>query len=164
MRKALLESWENDSDISVSHGHLRSSYSEALLDTKFCLHVKGFEVNTARISDAVFHGCVPVIIANHYDLPFEDILNWKSFSLIVPTLDIPLLKRILKMLTFDEYLQLHQNLLKVRRHFQWHLKPRDYDAFYMVLYEIWLRRGAVGPTLTSLPHPEGFMKTSMNRQ
>ncbi|XP_078430863.1 putative glycosyltransferase At5g03795 [Wolffia australiana] len=147
VRERLLQLWGNDSEISVFNGRLSVQYSEALLSSRFCLHVKGFEVNTARIADAIFYGCVPVIIANHYDLPFTDILNWKKFSLVVATLDIPHLRDILKALTLDKYLEMHQNLLAVRMHFQWHTKPRDYDAFHMVLYEIWLRRNVVRPPL-----------------
>ncbi|MCD7448284.1 hypothetical protein HAX54_040397 [Datura stramonium] len=140
VREKLLEWWGNDSDIFVHFGRVKRSYAEELLDSKFCLHVKGYEVNTARIADALFYGCVPVIIANHYDLPFADILDWKYFSVIVATLDIPLLKKILQGITQQEYLVLQSNVLKVREHFQWHVSPVDFDAFYMVMYELWLRR------------------------
>lgn len=143
MREKLLQAWKNDFEIAVHSGRLNTSYSEELLHSKFCLHVKGFEVNTARIGDSLYYGCVPVVIANHYDLPFADILNWKSFSLVVATLDIPLLKKILHGISSDEYTILQKNVLKVRKHFQWHLFPVDYDAFYMVMYELWLRRSAV---------------------
>ncbi|XP_016483868.1 putative glycosyltransferase At5g03795 isoform X1 [Nicotiana tabacum] len=139
VREKLLEWWGNDSDIFVHFGRLERSYTEELLDSKFCLHVKGYEVNTARVADALFYGCVPVIIANHYDLPFADILDWKHFSVIVATLDIPLLKKILQGITQQEYLMLHSNVLKGRKHFQWHMSPVDFDAFYMVMYELWLR-------------------------
>lgn len=140
VREKLLQVWRNDSEIFVHYGRLKTPYADELLGSKFCLHVKGFEVNTARIADSLYYGCVPVIISNHYDLPFTDILNWKSFSVIVPTLDIPLLKEILKRINSDEYLRLQSNVLKVRRHFQWHPRPVDYDSFYMVMYELWLRR------------------------
>ncbi|KAL0410237.1 UNVERIFIED_CONTAM: putative glycosyltransferase [Sesamum latifolium] len=142
VREKLLQVWKNDSEISVHFGHLTTSYSKELLGSKFCLHVKGFEVNTARIGDALYYGCVPVIIANHYDLPFQDILNWNSFSIVVATLDIPLLKRILQGISVAEYLILQNNVFKVRKHFQWHLSPVDYDAFYLVMYELWLRRSS----------------------
>lgn len=105
--------------------------------------MKGFEVNTARIGDSLFYGCVPVILANHYDLPFADILNWKSFSIVVDTIDIPLLKKILKGVSHERYLMLHRNVLKVRKHFRWNPFPVEYDAFYMVMYELWLRRSSV---------------------
>ncbi|GFZ09292.1 hypothetical protein Acr_20g0011000 [Actinidia rufa] len=78
------------------------------------------------------------------------ILNWKSFSIVVATLDIPLLKEILKGVSSKEYLELQSNVLKVRRHFQWHFPPTDYDAFYMVMYELWLRRSFIRVPLGAL--------------
>ncbi|KAF2288176.1 hypothetical protein GH714_004959 [Hevea brasiliensis] len=143
VRERLLQVWRNDSEISVHFGRLTTPYADKLLGSKFCLHVKGFEVNTARIADSLYYGCVPVIIANHYDLPFTDVLNWKSFSVVVATLDIPLLKKILKAISSNKYRMLQNNVLKVRKHFQWHVPPVDYDAFYMVIYELWLRRSSV---------------------
>ncbi|QCD97355.1 probable glycosyltransferase At5g03795 isoform X2 [Vigna unguiculata] len=144
VRVKLLETWKNDSEIFVHHGRLKTPYADELLGSKFCLHVKGFEVNTARIGDSLYYGCVPVIIANYYDLPFADVLNWKSFSVVVTTLDIPLLKKILNdFISSNKYLMLHKNVLKVRKHFQWHSPPHDFDAFYMVMYELWLRRSSI---------------------
>ena len=142
VRKKLLEVWRNDTEIFAHSGRLKTPYADELLGSKFCLQVKGFEVNTARIEDSLYYGCVPVIIANYYNLPFADILNWRSFSVVVVTLDIPLIKKILKAISPDEYLVLQNNVMKVRKHFQWHLSPVDYDAFYMVMYELWLRRSS----------------------
>ncbi|XP_049932339.1 probable glycosyltransferase At5g03795 isoform X2 [Nymphaea colorata] len=140
VRQKLIQEWGNDTEVAVHSGRISSSYADALLQSKFCLHVKGFEVNTARIADAIFHGCVPLLISNHYDLPFADILEWRSFSMIVTTLDIPLLKEVLHEVSPDEYERLQRNVCRVRKHFQWHAEPVDYDAFYMVMYELWLRR------------------------
>ncbi|WJX77654.1 lactose synthase [Trifolium repens] len=144
LRRNVVETWKNDSEIFVHNGRLKTPYADELLGSKFCLHVKGFEVNTARIGDSLYYGCVPVIIAEHYDLPFADVLNWKSFSVVVTTLDIPLLKKILKsMVNSGEYLMLQRNVLKVRKHFQWHSPPLEFDSFYMVMYELWLRRSSI---------------------
>ncbi|XP_010247144.1 PREDICTED: probable glycosyltransferase At5g11130 [Nelumbo nucifera] len=143
VRKEVLKTWKDDSEIFVNSGRLKTPYSDALLGSKFCLHLKGFEVNTARIGDAMFYGCVPVIIADYYDLPFTDILDWKSFSLVVPSLDIPLLKRILTGISSDQYSALQRNVIAARQHFKWHPFPVDYDAFHMVMYELWLRRGSI---------------------
>ncbi|GMI85476.1 hypothetical protein HRI_002216900 [Hibiscus trionum] len=143
VREKLLESWRNDSVIFAHHGRLKTPYADELLGSKFCLHVKGFEVNTARIADSLYYGCVPIIIANYYDLPFADVLNWKSFSIAVVTVDIPSLKKILQQITSDEYSALQRNVLKVRKHFQWHVPPTDFDAFFMVMYELWLRRSSI---------------------
>ncbi|EXB31380.1 putative glycosyltransferase [Morus notabilis] len=136
----LVKVWGNDTEIFVNYGRLKTPYSEELLKSQFCIHVRGFGVNTARIGDAMYFGCVPVIIADHYDLPFSDILNWSSFSVVVAAQDIPRLKKILNGINPDEYERLRSNVIKVRKHFQWHQNPVDYDAFHMTLYELWLRR------------------------
>lgn len=135
--------WKNDKEIFAYPRRLKTPYATELLDSKFCLHAKGYEVNTARVGDALYYGCVPVILADNYDLPFEDILNWKSFSVVVATSDIPNLKRILQEISSEEYVKLQNNVLKVRKHFQWHERPVDYDTFYMVMYELWLRRSSI---------------------
>ncbi|KGN59748.1 probable glycosyltransferase At5g03795 [Cucumis sativus] len=142
-RQALVQVWGKDSEIFAYSGRLKTPYADELLRSKFCLHVKGFEVNTARVGDSIFYGCVPVIIANYYDLPFGDILNWKSFSIVVTTSDIPRLKEILKGINDEEYARLQSNVLKVRKHFKWHSSPVDYDTFHMVMYQLWLRRTSV---------------------
>ncbi|XP_017255478.1 probable glycosyltransferase At5g11130 [Daucus carota subsp. sativus] len=143
VRESLVGLWKNDSEISVHQNRLKTPYHESLLGSKFCIHAKGFEVNTARIGDALYYGCVPVILADHYDLPFADTLNWKSFSVVVSTADIPELKKILKEIEFEEYVKLQKNVMEVRNHFQWHTFAVNYDAFYMVMYELWLRRTTI---------------------
>ncbi|KAI5679708.1 hypothetical protein M9H77_00935 [Catharanthus roseus] len=141
VRQFLVKEWGNDSEMSIHRSRLKTPYSEALLGSKFCIHAKGFEVNTARIGDALYYGCVPVILADYYDLPFADILNWKSFSLVVSTMDIPILKKMLQqIINSGDYLRLYHNVIQVQKHFQWYDKPIDYDVFHMVMYELWIRR------------------------
>lgn len=142
-RIQLVKTWKNDTEIFAHAGRLKTPYADELLGSKYCLHAKGYEVNTARIGDSLYYGCVPVIVADYYDLPFADVLNWKSFSVVVNSMDIPLLKNVLNGISNDKYLKLHSNVLKVRKHFKWHSNPVDFDAFYMVMYELWLRRSSI---------------------
>ncbi|OMP05128.1 Exostosin-like protein [Corchorus capsularis] len=148
VRIALLKAWANDTEIFAHSGRLQTPYSEQLLGSKFCIHVKGFEVNTARVADSLYYGCVPIILANHYDLPFTDIVNWRSFSVVVHHRDIPVLKNILQRISIAEYEMLQSNVIKVRKHFQWHPSPIDFDAFHMSMYELWKRRSVVRVRLT----------------
>ncbi|KAJ0013786.1 hypothetical protein Pint_20129 [Pistacia integerrima] len=142
VRERVHRIWGNDTEIRANSDWV-SNIAEEQLGSKFCLHVKGYEVNTARASDALLYGCVPVIIANHYHLPFADVVNWKSFSVVLEDGDIPSLKKILKGINSEQYLMLRRNVLQVRKHFQWHTPPVDYDAFYTTMYQLWLRRSAV---------------------
>lgn len=140
VRENLVQVWRNNSEIMVHSGRMKTPYSEALLGSKYCIHAKGFEINTARIGDALYYGCVPVILADHYDLPYTDILNWESFSVIVSSLDIPILKKILEEIGYDRYVELQKNVMQVQKHFQWNSFTKDFDAFHMVMYELWTRR------------------------
>ncbi|CAH9069125.1 unnamed protein product [Cuscuta epithymum] len=143
VRRDLVGRWKDDEEISVHGSRLKTSYAEALLGSKYCIHAKGYEINTARIGDAIYYGCVPVILADFYDLPFADILNWESFSVVVSTADIFRLKEILKGIDYSDYVKLQSNVMKVQRHFRWNNFPADFDAFHMVMYELWLRRGVL---------------------
>ncbi|KAK9123005.1 hypothetical protein Sjap_012607 [Stephania japonica] len=42
VRAKLIETWRNDSKIFVNSGRLKTPYSDAMLGSKFCLHVKGY--------------------------------------------------------------------------------------------------------------------------
>lgn len=54
-----------------------------------------------------------VILSNYYDLPFNDILDWRKFSVILKESEVYNLKQILKNISDAEFLQLHENLVKV---------------------------------------------------
>lgn len=45
----------------------------------------GFAPWSPRIYEAVMTGCIPVIISDHIRLPFDDILDWRKFSVKVRT-------------------------------------------------------------------------------
>lgn len=55
-----------------------------------------------------------VILSNYYDLPFNDILNWRKFAVILKELDVYRLKQILKDIPDAEFAALHNNLVKVK--------------------------------------------------
>lgn len=142
IRTVLLEHWENkDEDISV-HKYLPKgvSYYEMMRKSKYCLCPSGYEVASPRIVEAIYTGCVPVLISEHYVPPFSDVLNWKSFSVAVSTRDIPNLKRILSSISPRQYIRMHRRVVRIRRHFEFNSPPKRFDVFHMILHSIWLRR------------------------
>nr|GMD49263.1 probable glycosyltransferase At5g03795 [Ipomoea batatas] len=86
-----------------------------------------------------FQNIREMIMSDYYDLPFSDILDWHKFSVILREKDVFELKQILKNITQEEFVSLHNNLVKVQKHFQWNSPPIKLDAFHMVMYELWLR-------------------------
>ncbi|CAI9093323.1 OLC1v1028796C1 [Oldenlandia corymbosa var. corymbosa] len=144
IRQRILDAWSNDTSLAVSSGVGSSlQYEEGFKRSKFCLHIKGYEVNTARISDAIHYGCIPVLISNYYDLPLADVLDWKEFSIVIQEADFKQLKQILLSISQQRYQRLYSNLCLIRKHFTWHATPTSFDAFYMTAYQLWLRRGLI---------------------
>ncbi|QCD90731.1 glucuronyl/N-acetylglucosaminyl transferase EXT1 [Vigna unguiculata] len=84
-----------------------------------------------------------VILSNYYDLPFNDILDWNKFAVILKEKDVYQLKQILKNISDAEFVALHYNLVKVQKHFQWNSPPIRFDAFHMVMYDLWLRHHTI---------------------
>ncbi|KAL5799133.1 hypothetical protein ACOSQ3_032206 [Xanthoceras sorbifolium] len=140
VRQELVALWGNDTSMDVFEKSPSYPYEEGFRRSKYCLHVKGYEVNTARVSDAIHYGCIPVILSNYYDLPFANVLDWSKFSVVINTGEIPFLKKRLLSITRQMYLSMYHNLCQVRRHFVWHKTPRGYDSFHMTAYQLWLKR------------------------
>ncbi|XP_061337715.1 probable glycosyltransferase At5g03795 [Gastrolobium bilobum] len=142
IRVVLLEHWENkDEDIQVQKYLPKGvSYYEMLRKSKFCLCPSGYEVASPRVVEAIYTGCVPVLISEHYVPPFSDVLNWKSFSVEISVKDIPNLKKILMSISPRQYIRMQRRVKQVRRHFEVHSPPKRFDVFHMILHSIWLRR------------------------
>ena len=52
-------------------------------------------------------------MADFYDLPFNDILNWRKFSLVLRERDYGSLKKVLQGVTPQEYMVLHAGVRQV---------------------------------------------------
>ncbi|KAL5724894.1 hypothetical protein ACHQM5_008102 [Ranunculus cassubicifolius] len=97
--------------------------------SKYCICPSGWEVASPRIVEAIYAECVPVLISQHYILPFIQ----------VSVEEIPDLKKILMGIPEDKYLRL-QERKQVQRHFVVNDPPKRYDVFHMIIHSIWLRR------------------------
>ncbi|KAK8933508.1 putative glycosyltransferase [Platanthera zijinensis] len=144
VRPILLEHWGNNKDEEMRiYGPLPSriskkmSYVEHMKSSKFCICPMGFEVNSPRIVEAIYYECVPVIIADNFVLPLEDVLDWSAFSVVVAEKDIPKLKDILLGIPLGQYVKMQECVKRVQRHFLWHARPVKYDLFHMILHSIW---------------------------
>ncbi|GAB2235824.1 hypothetical protein Droror1_Dr00026265 [Drosera rotundifolia] len=142
IRPILLQHWENKDDDVKVYKYLPKgiSYLDMMKNSRFCLCPSGYEVASPRIVEALYTGCVPVLISDHYVPPFSDVLNWNAFSVQVSTKDIPNLKNILMGISSRQYIRMQRRATQMRRHFEVHYPPKRYDVFHMVLHSVWLRR------------------------
>ncbi|KAI0501555.1 hypothetical protein KFK09_016500 [Dendrobium nobile] len=143
IRPILLKHWKDkhDNDMQI-HEYLPQGvdYYKMMKSSKFCICPSGYEVASPRIVEAIYLECVPVIISDHYVLPFSDVLNWKSFSVQISVDQIPELKNILTRISKGQYIRMWRRVKMVQKHFVVNSPPERFDVFHMILHSIWLRR------------------------
>jgi hypothetical protein len=55
----------------------------------FCLSPAGDTPSSARLFDAIVSGCIPVVVSDELELPFEGILDYRKVNLtILPAFDV----------------------------------------------------------------------------
>ncbi|XP_031104207.1 probable glycosyltransferase At5g03795 [Ipomoea triloba] len=142
IRQVMMETWENkDTEVQI-HEYLPNnlSYYGMIRKSKYCICPSGYEVASPRMVEALYMGCVPVLIKDHYAKPFADVLNWDTFAVDIPVKEIPNLKKILLSIPQRKYLRMQKRGTQVRKHFEVNFPPKRYDVFHMILHSIWLRR------------------------
>lgn len=146
VRPVLLQYWKDkDDDMKIyellpARVAKKMSYAQHMKSSKYCICPMGYEVNSPRIVEAIYYGCVPVIIADNFVHPLNEVLNWNAFSITVAEKDIPKLKDILLNIPEKKYFSMQLRVKKVQKHFIWHRNPLRYDIFHMILHSIWLNR------------------------
>ncbi|KAG2486464.1 hypothetical protein HYH03_014911 [Edaphochlamys debaryana] len=76
--------WKESHGVLIGDGsEVPGGYSEQLAASKFCIVGTGCDGWSARMEDAVLHGCVPVIIMDHVQAVWEDQLELGSMAVRV---------------------------------------------------------------------------------
>ncbi|KAK9127616.1 hypothetical protein Syun_016413 [Stephania yunnanensis] len=146
IRPILLNQWKTKNGDKLNEMQIYEylpktiSYQNMMKKSRFCICPSGYEVASPRIVEALYSGCVPVLVSDHYVAPFSDVLNWKAFSVVISVNEIPDLKMILKGISRRQYIRMQRRGVQVRRHFEVNSPPKRFDVFYMILHSVWLRR------------------------
>ncbi|KAL0336955.1 UNVERIFIED_CONTAM: putative glycosyltransferase [Sesamum calycinum] len=97
IRQMLMDQWKDkDPDVQI-HEYLprNMSYYDMFRKSKYCICPSGWEVASPRTVEALYTGCVPVLLKDHYAKPFDDVLDWSKFSVDIRVIQIAELKNVL---------------------------------------------------------------------
>ena len=124
----LIENGSPEDSIESTGVASPQAYMSLMEHSKYCLHVRGTRVMSPRLIELMLFGCVPVIVADAYELPLAWFLDWTKFSIRVPESEYENIHAYVEKANWRE---LHSNLGRVISFFVYHKdKPIIGDAFY----------------------------------
>ncbi|KAK4743365.1 hypothetical protein SAY87_001366 [Trapa incisa] len=138
-RQELFYLLKDEKDVHFSFGSVVNDginkASRGMQASKFCLNIAGDTPSSNRLFDAIASHCIPVIISDEIELPFEDILDYSEFCIFVRTADavkenflIDLIRGIGK----EEWTRMWRKLMEVERFFEFQYPSKDGDAVQMI--------------------------------
>ncbi|KAF8779071.1 hypothetical protein HU200_003038 [Digitaria exilis] len=139
VRQKLYGLLKDERDVHFTYGSVRQNgirrATVGMSTSKFCLNIAGDTPSSNRLFDAIVSHCVPVIISDDIELPFEDVLDYSEFCVFVRAADAArkgFLLRLLRGVSQEEWTRMWRRLKEVARHFEYQFPSRRDDAVQMI--------------------------------
>ena len=139
VRQKLYQLLKGERDVHFTYGSVRQNgirrATAGMSTSKFCLNIAGDTPSSNRLFDAIVSHCVPVVISDDIELPFEDVLDYSEFCVFVRAADAArkgFLLRLLRGVPRDEWTRMWRRLKEVARHFEYQYPSRPGDAVQMI--------------------------------
>lgn len=120
IRDILFQILEKEKDVIIKHGaqsrESRRAASQGMHTSKFCLHPAGDTPSACRLFDAIVSLCIPVIVSDSIELPFEDIIDYRKNAVFIETTSAikpGYLVSLLRAVTPDRILEYQKELKEV---------------------------------------------------
>ncbi|VAI06122.1 unnamed protein product [Triticum turgidum subsp. durum] len=139
IRQELYYLLKDEKDVHFSFGSVAGNGIEestrGMRASKFCLNIAGDTPSSNRLFDSIVSHCVPVIISDEIELPFEDILDYSKFCIIVRGADAVkkgFLINLIKGISPEEWTIMWNKLREVEGHFEYQYPSQPDDAVQMI--------------------------------
>lgn len=126
IRNLLFQLLENEEDVVVKHGaqsrESRRAASHGMHISKFCLNPAGDTPSACRLFDSIVSLCVPVIISDDIELPFEDVIDYRKIAIFVEStvaLKPGYLVSMLRAISDERILEYQKELKEVKHYFEY---------------------------------------------
>ncbi|XP_038724623.1 probable arabinosyltransferase ARAD1 [Tripterygium wilfordii] len=138
-RQELFYLLKDEKDVHFSFGSVQkggiNSASQGMHSSKFCLNIAGDTPSSNRLFDAIASHCVPVIISDDIELPYEDVLDYSQFCIFVRTSDAikkNFLINLIRSIGKDEWTRMWKKLQEVENFFEFQYPSKEGDAVQMI--------------------------------
>lgn len=107
--------------------------------SKFCLHPAGDTPSSCRLFDAIVSHCVPVIVSDRIELPFESEIDYKEFSIffsVNEALKPGYLVNELRGVSKEKWINMWLRIKSISHHFEFQYPPKSEDAVNMIWRQV----------------------------
>jgi hypothetical protein len=139
IRQELYYLLKDEKDVHFSFGSVAGNgieqATQGMRASKFCLNIAGDTPSSNRLFDSIVSHCVPVIISDEIELPFEDVLVYSKFSVIVRGADAVkkgFLMNLIRGIGREEWTLMWNRLKEVEKHFEYQYPSQTDDAVQMI--------------------------------
>ena len=110
-------------------GKAGGRYSQDLASSDFCIVPPGGDGWSSRVDDSVRHGCIPVIIMDNVQMPFESVLNYSAFAIRVAEKDVELVDSLLRSVRLETRRAMREAMFRIWTRFVYARSFLDADGF-----------------------------------
>ncbi|XP_062157113.1 probable arabinosyltransferase ARAD1 [Alnus glutinosa] len=124
---------------SVATGENIRASSQGMRSSKFCLHPAGDTPSSCRLFDAIVSHCVPVIVSDQIELPFEDEIDYTQFSIFFSfkeALEPGYMVNQLRRFPKERWIDMWKRLKNISHHYEFQYPPKKEDAVNMLWRQI----------------------------
>lgn len=139
IRQELFYILKDEKDVHFTFGSIQrggvSNATQGMHSSKFCLNIAGDTPSSNRLFDAIASHCVPVIISDEIELPYEDIIDYSEFCIFVRNSDATkekFLINLIRSISKEEWTRMWRKLQEVEKYFEFRYPSRDDDAVQMI--------------------------------
>lgn len=139
IRQELFYLLKDEKDVHFSFGSIRqngiSEATRGMHSSKFCLNIAGDTPSSNRLFDAIASHCVPVIISDEIELPYEDILDYSKFCVFVRFGDAvkkDYLINLIRGISREQWTQMWGRLKEIEGFFEFNYPSQKDDAVQMI--------------------------------
>lgn len=118
----------------------RDCYRLGMRKSVFCLCTRGWSPWTLRAYQSLMVGCIPVIIADEIEFPYENELDWSALTVKIPEANATQILDILHAIPEAQIEAKRKAIQRMWHTVTWPEHSKPGDAFHSVLVELQRKR------------------------